>query len=230
MSCDVGKAAEGLENELWRRWSDELWMSGASFSNPSAALPMSQLILQPFRFFTYVIGTSPTSSGEPPRPLWWCLIYPWWFCNLQWLRPAGLYETCKLALELKRLKTPALGEFRWCSITSRGFLDELFLARGSSVHHMARHNDHHSASQLAGPGSIPGRVSFPSWGFSGVLLQLQDKCRENLSPIHSRISLAIKNPSLWAPMTCDIDTSWNLKYREFGNFHYKLLGFVEGSE
>ena len=22
MSCDVGKATEGLENELWRRWSD----------------------------------------------------------------------------------------------------------------------------------------------------------------------------------------------------------------
>ena len=60
MSCDVGKAADG-----------------------------SQLILQPFRCFTYVIGTSPTSPGEPPMPLWWCLIYLWWFCNLQWLRPAG---------------------------------------------------------------------------------------------------------------------------------------------
>ena len=23
MSCDVGKATEGLENELWRRWNDE---------------------------------------------------------------------------------------------------------------------------------------------------------------------------------------------------------------
>ena len=22
MSCDVGEAAEGLENELWRRWSE----------------------------------------------------------------------------------------------------------------------------------------------------------------------------------------------------------------
>ena len=22
MSCDVGKATQGLENELWRRWSD----------------------------------------------------------------------------------------------------------------------------------------------------------------------------------------------------------------
>ena len=38
----------------------------------------------------------------------WCLIYPCWFSNLQWLRPAGLYERCQLALVLKRLKTPAL--------------------------------------------------------------------------------------------------------------------------
>ena len=47
----------------------------------------------------YVIGTSPTSPGEPPMPLWW-------FRNLQWLRPAGLYERCKFVLELKRLKIP----------------------------------------------------------------------------------------------------------------------------
>ena len=79
-----------------------------SFSKPSAALPTSQLILQPFRFFTYVIGTSPTSTGVPPMPLWWYLIYPWWFCNLKCLRPAGLYERCKVTLELKRLKTPGL--------------------------------------------------------------------------------------------------------------------------
>ena len=84
MSCDVGKAAEGLENELWRRWSD----ARAGEWGPSVA--------------------SPTSPGEPPVPLWWCLIYPWWFCNFEWLRPAGLYKRCKLALELKRLKTPGL--------------------------------------------------------------------------------------------------------------------------
>ena len=40
MSCDVGKATEGLENELWRRWTG--------------------LILQPFRHFTYVTAYSPT--------------------------------------------------------------------------------------------------------------------------------------------------------------------------
>ena len=34
----------------------------ASFSNPSAALPTSQLVLQPFRCFTCVIGTLPMSQ------------------------------------------------------------------------------------------------------------------------------------------------------------------------
>ena len=115
MSFDVGKEAEGLENKLWRRWGS------AAISNLYFASPTSQLILQPFRrvtyvtatqqsfrCFTYVIGTSPMPPGEPPMPLWWCSIYPWWICNLQWLRPAGLYERCKLSLELKRLKTPVL--------------------------------------------------------------------------------------------------------------------------
>ena len=36
----------------------------------------------------------------------------WWFCNVQWLRPAALYERCKLALELKRLKTPDVGKVK----------------------------------------------------------------------------------------------------------------------
>ena len=81
MSYDVGKAAEGLENELWRRLRlilqplhrftyvtahspilPPLYPRQSSFSNPSAALPTSQLILQPFRCFTYVIGTSRTSQ------------------------------------------------------------------------------------------------------------------------------------------------------------------------
>ena len=90
-----------------------LHLRHSSFSNPSAVLPTSQVILQPFRCFTYVIGISPTSPGEPTMPLWWCWIYPWWFCNLEWLRPAGLYERCKLALELIMLKTPALEQWIW---------------------------------------------------------------------------------------------------------------------
>ena len=90
MSCDVGEVTESLENEneLWRRWSDwklgewaELHLRHSSFSNPSVALPTSQLILQPsvasptsqlilqpFFRFSYVTGVSLTSPGEPPMP------------------------------------------------------------------------------------------------------------------------------------------------------------------
>ena len=53
MSCDVGKSTEGLENELWRRWSD---------GNVGEWAPTSQalLILQTFRHFTYITTHSPT--------------------------------------------------------------------------------------------------------------------------------------------------------------------------
>ena len=68
MSCDVGKATEGLENELWRRWSGgmvgewaelidieihsrtysqtfpSLHLRHNSFSNPSFASPTSQAL------------------------------------------------------------------------------------------------------------------------------------------------------------------------------------------
>ena len=57
MSCDVGEATEGLKNELWRRWSDGKL---CSFSKLSVTSPTSQLILQPFRSFTYVTAHSPT--------------------------------------------------------------------------------------------------------------------------------------------------------------------------
>ena len=60
MSCDVGEATEGLENELWRRWSDGKvgeWARSPTFPFTS---PTSQLILQPFRRFTYVTAYSPT--------------------------------------------------------------------------------------------------------------------------------------------------------------------------
>ena len=94
MSCDVGEAAEGLENELRRRWSDgklgewalliiqvfrhftyvtahassfpSLHLRHSSFSNPSVASPTSHLILQPFFCFSYVTGFSLTSPAEPP--------------------------------------------------------------------------------------------------------------------------------------------------------------------
>ena len=41
-----------------------------SFSNPSVASPMSQLIHQPFFRFSYVTGFSLTSPGEPPMVSW----------------------------------------------------------------------------------------------------------------------------------------------------------------
>ena len=43
-----------------------LYLRHSSFSNPSVASPTSQLILQPFFCFSYVIGFSLTSPGEPP--------------------------------------------------------------------------------------------------------------------------------------------------------------------
>ena len=66
MSCDVGKARGGLENELWRRWSTESFQSlhlrhsSFWFSKLSVTSPTSQLILQPFHRFTYVTTHSPT--------------------------------------------------------------------------------------------------------------------------------------------------------------------------
>ena len=60
-ACDVGEAKEGLENELWHRWSSayspsflSLHLRHSSFSNPSVASPMSQFILLCHRLFTYI--------------------------------------------------------------------------------------------------------------------------------------------------------------------------------
>ena len=55
MNCDVGEATKGLENELCSPTSQL-----CSFSKLSLTLPTSQLILQPFRHFTYVTAHSPT--------------------------------------------------------------------------------------------------------------------------------------------------------------------------
>ena len=48
MNCDVSEATEGLKNEQ------------SSFSNLSVTSPTSELILQPFRRFTYVTAHSAT--------------------------------------------------------------------------------------------------------------------------------------------------------------------------
>ena len=82
---------------------------------------MSQLILQTFCRFTYVTARSTTvpllhlrhmhftyvtwRAGYAPMIMFNISMQ---FYNLQWLWPAGLYERCKLALDLKRLKTPGL--------------------------------------------------------------------------------------------------------------------------
>ena len=98
MNFDVGEATEGLENELWRRWSNRrvgewamlilqpfrhftdvtahsptlpsLNLRHSSFSNSSVASPTLQLILQPFLRFSHVTGSSLTSPGEPPMWLY----------------------------------------------------------------------------------------------------------------------------------------------------------------
>ena len=59
-NCDVGKVAEGSENEALPHSPT---LRRFTYVTPfSAALPTSQLILQPFRCFTYVIDTSLTSQ------------------------------------------------------------------------------------------------------------------------------------------------------------------------
>ena len=58
-TCDVGEAEEGMENELWHRWSNRR-VGASSFSNLSVTSPTSQLILQPFHRFTYITAHSPT--------------------------------------------------------------------------------------------------------------------------------------------------------------------------
>ena len=78
MNCDVGKATEGLENELWRTWSDgkvgewallyipisiNLYLWTLLILQPFfVTSTTSQLILQPFRRFTYVTVNSLTLS------------------------------------------------------------------------------------------------------------------------------------------------------------------------
>ena len=56
MSCDVGEVMERLENELCYNYNYER----CSFSNLSVTSPKSQLILQPYRRFTYVTALSQT--------------------------------------------------------------------------------------------------------------------------------------------------------------------------
>ena len=56
MSCDVDKATERLENELWRRLSDGKVGDWAEL----IVIVIAELILQIFRHFTYITAHSPT--------------------------------------------------------------------------------------------------------------------------------------------------------------------------
>ena len=55
-ACDVGEAKKGLENELWRRWSDGKLGEWAELSTKHWV----ELILQPFRHITYITAHFPT--------------------------------------------------------------------------------------------------------------------------------------------------------------------------
>ena len=78
MSCDISKATEGLENELWRRWSNGkvgewaptfplLHLRHSWFPNPSVALTRPQLILQPFSLLQLPQSSFSNPSFASPR-------------------------------------------------------------------------------------------------------------------------------------------------------------------
>ena len=112
MSCDVGEAMERFENEL-SSFSNpsfasltspgepgarspsfqSLHLCHSSFSNPSVTLPTSQLILQPFRCFTYVTAHSQTLLS--------LLLRHRIFTYLTW-RSAHVFRYFKVVQMLKR--------------------------------------------------------------------------------------------------------------------------------
>ena len=56
MNCDVGEVTERLENEQsYIQYNEQ-----SSFSNISVTSPTLQLIIEPFRRFTYITAHSPT--------------------------------------------------------------------------------------------------------------------------------------------------------------------------
>ena len=66
MNCDVGEAAEELENELWHRWSDgKVWRMSCDVGEVTErfgewADGRAGEWAEPFRHFTYVTAHSPT--------------------------------------------------------------------------------------------------------------------------------------------------------------------------
>ena len=97
-TCDVGEAKEGSDIELWCRWSNRkagewvvlilqpfhcftyitahsptvlsFYLCHSSFSNPSGASPMSQLIFQPLFRFSYITGSSLNFTSWAAHAIW----------------------------------------------------------------------------------------------------------------------------------------------------------------
>ena len=79
MSCDVGKVAEGLENELWHRWSDVRVGEWGGALSPTL-LP---LYLYHSSFYNRS-ATSPTSQALHILHLASCPCFGWWKISLWW--------------------------------------------------------------------------------------------------------------------------------------------------
>ena len=103
MSCDVGKATEGLENELWCRWSNGKVREWAT----------SQFILQHFFRFSYDTSSSLISPGEPPMFSWILLIA---YSRLNPIRdgppPWGLVEVLATSHSKKYIDTKSIHKSR----------------------------------------------------------------------------------------------------------------------
>ena len=100
MSCDIGEMTERLENEL----------SNPSVALPTSqlilqlflALPMSQLILQPFFHFSYITGSSLMSPGEPPMEIWIVMMKVKLVVTPPWNKPplSLFLHACSVCLHL----------------------------------------------------------------------------------------------------------------------------------
>ena len=126
MNCDVGKAREGLENELWRRWSD--WNLGEWAE--LLHVRWGELILQPFCHFTYVTTHSPTlpslylrhgsfSNSSVASPTSRFILQP--FFRFSYVTSSSLNSPGELSMPLDD------GEFESCQLCGhkQGLLDEL---------------------------------------------------------------------------------------------------------
>ena len=166
MSCDVGKATEGLESSFsnfsvtsptsqlilqpFRRFTyvtahspifPSLYLRHSSFSNSSVASPTSQLVLQRFFRFSYVTGSSLTSPSEPPMVYIKVKVSP-----LQAMKAHGGCG-CKvphIPLWWGRMASPTLGRFTPEEIPRYSFYRRLSGPQDQSGHEGVKKNLHPS--------------------------------------------------------------------------------------